>query len=309
VPINDDAYIEGNESFGLTLGNPAGAALGTQVSTTVTIADNRAAALAANPLDDSTAQFFVRQHYLDFLNREPDTSGWDFWIKQITSCGSDANCFAERRVNVSAAYFLSIEFQQTGYLVERMYKASYGNLPNAPVPIKFSEFLNDTHKVGDALVVGKLGWEAALENNKQAFATEFVQRSRFLAAYPTAMTPAKFVDQMNANAGSVLSASERNAAVAAFGNATDTSNVTARAQALRLVAESQNLYKAEFNRAFVLMQYFGYLRRDPNSGPDTDFGGYNFWLKKLDDFRGNYIRAEMVKGFIDSAEYRARFGP
>jgi len=57
-----------------------------------------------------------------------------------------------------------------------------------------------------------------------------------------------------------------------------------------------------------LMQYFGYLRRNPNGGPDTDFNGYNFWLKKLDDNGGDFIRAEMVKAFINSVEYRARFG-
>ncbi len=308
VPISDDAYIEGNEHFGVTLTSAAGATLGTQASTTVTIADNQAAG-AANPLDNLNPQFFVRQHYLDFLNREPDADGWDFWIKQITSCGSAASCVEQKRVNVSAAYFLAIEFQQTGYLVERMYKAAYGNLPNAPVPIKFGEFLSDTRNLGDDLVVGTTGWEGVLENNKQRFANQFVQRARFSSAYPISMTPAKFVDQLNANAGNLLSASDRAAAIALFGNASDTSNVTARAQALRQVAENPNLYKAEFNRAFVLMQYFGYLRRDPNSGPDTDFGGYNFWLSKLNQFGGDYIKSEMVKAFIDSAEYRARFGP
>jgi hypothetical protein len=308
VPISDDAYTEGSERFGLTLTNPAGAALGTQSTTTVTILDNQAAA-AMNPLDSADAQFFVRQHYLDFLNREPDNSGWDFWMKQISSCGFDFRCVEERRVNVSAAYFLAIEFQQTGYLVERMYKAAYGNLTNAPVPIKFNEFLADTQKIGDGLIVGKSGWEGTLENNKQTFATQFVQRSRFSAVYPTSMTPAKFVDQLNTNAGNVLSSSDRAAAIAVFGNASDTSNVSARAQVLRQVAENPNLYQAEFNRAFVLMQYFGYLRRDPNSGQDSDFGGYSFWLKKLNDANGNYIQAEMVKAFIDSAEYRARFGP
>ena len=167
----------------------------------------------------------------------------------------------------------------------------------------------DTQKIGDGLIVGKSGWEDTLENNKQAFANQFVQRSRFASAYPTSLTPAKFVDQMNANAGNVLSASDRAAAVAVFGTATDTSNLAARAQVLRKVAENQNLYKAEFNRAFVLMEYFGYLRRDPNSGQDADFSGYNFWLGKLNGFGGDYIKAEMVKAFIDSAEYRGRFGP
>ena len=96
----------------------------------------------ANPID--TAEYFVRQHYLDFLNREPDQAGLTFWSDQILSCGNDAACHERRRVNVSAAFFVSIEFQETGYLVYRIYKAAYGNLPSAPVPVRFSEFLPDT---------------------------------------------------------------------------------------------------------------------------------------------------------------------
>ena len=78
---------------------------------------------------------------------------------------------------------------------------------------------------------------------------------------------------------------------------------------LRAVAEDQDLSNAEFNRAFVLMQYFGYLRRDPNSGQDIDYSGYDFWLQKLIQFNGDYNQAEMVKAFITSVEYRQRFGP
>jgi hypothetical protein len=82
-----------------------------------------------------------------------------------------------------------------------------------------------------------------------------------------------------------------------------------RAQVLRAVAEDSNLANAEFNSAFVLMQYFGYLRRNPNDVPDTDYAGYNFWLNKLNNFNGDFVQAEMVKAFIESAEYRQRFGP
>ena len=79
-------------------------------------------------------------------------------------------------------------------------------------------------------------------------------------------------------------------------------------QVLRAVAENAVLITSEFNRAFVLTQYFGYLRRDPNAAPDTDFSGYNFWLNKLDMFNGDFAQAEMVKAFIESTEYRHRFG-
>src|SRR5207253_6225219 len=130
------------------------------------------------------------------------------------------------------------------------------------------------------------------------------QRTRFTTALPTSMTPAQFIDKLNSNAGNVLSPSDRATAIALFGGATDTSNTAARAQALRQVAENQNLSSTEFNRAFVLMQFFGYLRRDPNSGQDTDYTGYEFWLNKLNQFNGNYNAAEMVKAFIVSTEYR-----
>ena len=273
----------------------------------------------ATPGDPDNTDYFVHQHYVDFLDREPDASGFGFWTNEITLCGSDAQCVGVKRVNVSAAYYLSIEFQQTGYLVERIYKAAYGDAIGTstlngthqlPVPVvRFNEFLADTQKIGEGVVVLQTGWEQLLENNKQAFASEFVQRSRFTAALPTSMMPAQFVDNLNANTGNVLSASERSTAIALFGGATDTSNVAARAQALRLVAEDQDLYSAEFNRALVLMQYFGYLRRDPNSGRDSDFSGYDFWLNKLNQFNGNFANAEMVKAFITSGEYRTRFGP
>jgi hypothetical protein len=109
----------------------------------------------------------------------------------------------------------------------------------------------------------------------------------------------------------VLSETERTTAINLFGGAANSNNTTARAQAVRQVAEDTDLYNAEFNRAFVLAQYFGYLRRNPNDAPETtgDYTGYDFWLTKLNQFNGNYIAAEMVKAFLSSIEYRQRFGP
>ncbi len=267
------------------------------------------AAPVSNLIDD--AQFFVRQHYRDFLNREPDTNGLNFWTNEITSCGTDQSCIEAKRVNVSAAFFLSIEFQQTGYLVYRIYKASYGNLPGIPVPIKLSELLPDTQQIGQGVIVNQTGWEQALENNKQAFTSDFVQRSRFTSAYPTSMTPTEFVDTLFANAGVVPPDTDRAAAINDFALATTTADVAARARALRRVAENSRLAQQEFNRAFVLMQYSGYLRRNPNDPPELglNFDGYDFWLTKLTQFNGDYIGAEMVKAFITSGEYRLRFGP
>jgi hypothetical protein len=257
-------------------------------------------------------------HYHDFLNREADQSGLNFWTGQMTNCG--AADLTVCRVNVSGSFFLSIEFQQTGYLVERIYKAAYGDATGTStfgggshqlgVPVvRFNEFLKDTQRIGQGVVVLQPGWEQALENNKQAYAGEFVATSRFVTAFPTTMTPAQFVDQLNQNAGNVLSVNERTTAINLFGGAADSSNTTARAQALRQVAEDPDLFNAESNRAFVLAQYFGYLRRNPNDLPDTDYTGYEFWLNKLNQFNGDYVAAEMVKAFISAGEYRQRFGP
>ena len=74
------------------------------------------------------------------------------------------------------------------------------------------------------------------------------------------------------------------------------------------MAENAEFRRRQLSKAFVLMQYFGYLRRAPNALPDTNFDGYNFWLGKLNEFNGNYINAEMVKAFSSSDEYRKRFG-
>jgi len=260
---------------------------------------------AVNPLD--ATEYFVRQHYLDFLGREPDESGFNFWVNNIESCGTDLACREVKRIDTSAAFFLSIEFQHTGFLVYRAYEAAYGDLDSAPVPMSLREFTPDTQKISNGLVVNQSGWQQKLETNKQAFMNDFVQRPRFTTAYPISMTPAEFVDKLFATAHVASTDPDYAASVALFGTATDTANAVTRALVLRRLAENSSLTRRQFNRAFVLMEYFGYLKRDPNAGRDTDFAGYSFWLDKLNSFNGNFENAEMVKAFLSSPEYRARF--
>jgi hypothetical protein len=320
VLITEDGYTEPAEGFVVTLSNPTGpVVLNTPASVALAIIDNDNPPPIPNPIDD--AQNFVRQHYHDFLNREPDDSGLAFWTNEITQCGSNAQCVEVKRINVSASFFLSIEFQQTGYLVYRMYKVAYGDAMGTStlggshqlaVPvIRLNEFLPDTQQIGQGVVVGQTGWEQQLENNKVAFAADFVARARFMTAFATTLTPAQLVDALYANAGVTPSAAERSSVISEFGSATNTTDTAARARALRRVAENATLAQQEFNRAFVLMQYFGYLRRNPNDLPEStlDYTGYDFWLTKLNQFNGNFINAEMVKAFISSDEYRHRFGP
>jgi uncharacterized delta-60 repeat protein len=317
LPITNDSWAEGSENFTITLTNPTGGVVAAPSIATITITDNETVN-GINPLD--TTAFFVRQHYLDFLNREPDTDGFNFWVNQIDSCGADTQCIEVRRIHVSASFFLSIEFQDTGYLVERLYKVSYGDATGnstigpphtLPVPIvRFNEFLTDTQKLAKGVIVGQPGWETVLETNKQTLVAEFVQRTRFATAHPTVMTPTDFVSRLFINAAVLPTFAERQAAINEFGvGAVNTADLAARGRALRRVAEHPTLAMNEVNRAFVLMQYFGYLRRNPNDPQDSDHSGYDFWLTKLNLFNGNFISAEMVKGFITSIEYRQRFGP
>jgi hypothetical protein len=171
----------------------------------------------------------------------------------------------------------------------------------------------DAQRVGRNVVVTpppNNSWQVLLETNKQAFFLGWVQRPEFLARFPGGMSAANFVDTLNANTGGALTSSERDALVIQLsGN----NNTAGRASAVRQVAENSVFTNSEINKAFVLMQYFGYLRRNPDDigfdgQPDPNFNGYNFWLTKINQHNGNFIQAEMVKAFIVSIEYRQRFG-
>ncbi len=247
----------------------------------------RDAVITGNAID--TPEYFVRQHYVDFLGREPDPSGFAFWSNQIRSCGADAGCIERRTINVSAAYFLSMEFQGTGGLVDSLYRASYGRRP------QFAEFMPDAATVGQGVIVGGEGdWAGQLNANKQAFIAAWVQRPEFVASYG-GLGNGAFVDTLLGHTGVSYSQGERDALVSAL------SGGSTRAEVLRQIVENPSFVNAKRNETFVMMQYFGYLRRDP------DEGGYRFWLNKLNQFGGNFEQAEMVKSFIVSGEYRNRF--
>jgi hypothetical protein len=245
----------------------------------------RDAVSSGNVID--TADYFVRQHYLDFLGREPDESGFNFWSDQISSCGADAGCRERRTINVSAAYFLSIEFQQTGGLVDGLYRASYGRAP------RYAEFMPDAGVVARDVVVGRGNWAQQLESNKQAFVDAWVQRPDFRAAYD-GLGNAAYVDALISHTAGFNG--DRNALISGLNNSTLT-----RSAVLRQVVENEGFINTKRSEAFVMMEYFGYLRRDP------DESGYQFWLNKLNQFGGNFEQAEMVKAFITSGEYRQRF--
>jgi hypothetical protein len=181
---------------------------------------------------------------------------------------------------VSAAFFIELEFQDTGSFVYRLYRGSLGRRPS------YSEFSTDR----SSIVAG-----SNLEMNKQVLANDWVQRPAFLQLYPLSQTPEQFVNQLFDTAELTPFTSERQQL------ANDMRNGKSRAQVLQEVIEIAEFKLREYNPAFVLMQYFGYLNRDP------DQGGYDFWLNVLNNREPNNYRG-MVCSFITSREYQERFG-
>jgi hypothetical protein len=284
IPILNDNAIEGDETVNLDLSNSVGGGLGSITHAALTILDDE----SPNQIDETT--FFVRQHYLDFLGREPDASGLQFWTNNINSCGVNAQCREAKRVDTSAAFFLSIEFQETGYVVHRFYKASYNRAPT------FDEYLPDLTVIREGVVVGQPDAMARLEQNKRLFAEQWVNRAAFKQAF-AGTNEMQYVDRLLSNAGLTLTEGERTALIVGL-----LTNRETRAGVLLKIIEKEAFKQREFNAAFVTMEYFGYLRRTP------DATGFGFWLAKLNRFNGDYRRAEMVKAFLSSTEYRARFG-
>src|SRR5918993_3358876 len=248
------------------------------------------------PITIEDHDFFVQQQYVDFLSRFPDQPGFQFWLGQITGCGTNANCVEGQRINTSGAFFLAIEFQETGFLVYRLHKASFGDLP------RYENFMPNTRQVASGVVVNQGAWRAQLDTNKQNFINSWVQSAAFLQEYPAGMAAGAYVDKLIQKAGVPAGDVGRDALVSGLTASTET-----RASVLRKIAESAAFSAKEKNPAFVLMQYFGYLRRNPTDAPDNNLDGYHFWLQKLNNHNGDFHSAEMVKAFLVAGEYRTRF--
>lgn len=283
VALIDDGHAETAETFRVELLNPSGATLADGGSKTLTINDNDAPN-APNPIYETfTSNFFVRQQYLDFLSREPDARGLEDWLRVLRNC-SDVNTNpACDRITVSSSFFRSQEFQLKGYFVYLFYKVSLGRLP------LYTEIIPDMASVTGATA-------AEVFAKRDAFANNWLARPEFKTLYPGTLTPAEYVDKLLQTTGATLTgAITRETLIADLQTGRKT-----RAEVLRAIVEHPAVNAKEFNEAFVAMQYFGYLRRDP------DATGYQNWLNYLNanpsDFR------TMVRGFLNSNEYLLRFG-
>jgi uncharacterized protein (TIGR03118 family) len=202
ILIVDDDFDENDEIVDLAITNVTGAGAGVASPSVAVlrILDDDVGAPVTNSIDD--AAFFVRQHYLDFLNREPDAGGLAFWTNEITSCGADAACISHKRIMVSAAFFLSIEFQRTGLAAYLTHRAAFGAQgASSSGPVLYGVFERDVQALQQDYVVGQPGADAQIEANTQAYYAEFVTRPEFVDKYPSTLTNEQYVDNLLFSAG------------------------------------------------------------------------------------------------------------
>jgi hypothetical protein len=290
VPLIDDAHVEGAETVRVRLFSPSGAGASAQPTATLTINDNDAAP-AANPVEGNA--FFVRQHYLDFLSREPEAGEpWTGVLARCPNVHNDPEC--DRNL-VSSAFFQSPEFALKGRFVFQFYKAAFGRLP------EYAEIVVDMRSVAGRD-------QAEVFQKRAAFAQDFAARQEFAQAYGQ-MTHQQFVDALLGRYGLQQITTEDPQSPEGPAQVTLTrrqlvdgltGGALTRAKALRAVVQSSEADAREFNGAFVAMQYYGYLRRTPEQS------GYDAWLRVIGQDPSN-VRI-MIDGFMNSQEYRLRFG-
>lgn len=324
ILLVDDALVQGTQNFNVFLGPGVGMGVNGPGRVAVTINDNDTPPITSNPVE--TPAYFVSRQYYDFLSRTPDGPGLDYWAGQITSCGNDQNCISARRWQVSLAFFVELEFQQTGAYVYRLYRAAYGN--NQPFPNPMGDNLGQVYCVQTgcpfraahipsyqkfvtdrARVVGSQNLAA----DQLALATTFANRAEFRAVYPLTQTAAQYVDALLARIQTDSEANLTSQRTALIGLYNAASNQAAgRGVVLYRLADdnaqsspinNRAFIDAEYNRGFVLTQYFGYLRRDP------DMPGLNFWRDTVERFPLRNVTGQnaMVCAFVTSQEYQERF--
>ena len=224
------------------------------------------------------SDFFVQQHYIDFLGRMPEPAGFQFWLNILNNCSDRNNNPDCDRTFVSSRFFMSDEFQERGYFVYRLYDGVLGRLAH------FNEFIDDVRRLnGPQSVTDQV-------KNKEAYVRDFMARQEFQALFAQHTSPEAFVNALIAKAG--VSPANKATLVQLAGQD--------KALALKAFIETPEVTAKYYDRGFISMQYYGYLRREPEPA------GFQFWLQKMQETSHNY--RFMVSGFINSDEYKLRFG-
>ena len=292
IPIINDSIAEGSETFGVTLSNvTGGATLGAPATATVTITDNDAVT-GPNPI--FTTPFFVRQHYLDFLSREPEVG--EPWSGVLNGCSDVNNNPACDRLTVSGSFFGSPEFQLKGLYVYRFYKLAFNRLP------LYSEIVVDMRAVTGTT-------PAETFQKKATFTNNFVARTEFVNLF-NGQTNTQYVNTLMGRY-SLTSITTPDPA-----NPDGATKVTLTTADLinRLNGVGGTLTRAQVLRAIADSDQVGSCRVESGvcgdavlriSATHARHAGFNSWLNHLNanptDFR------TMVNGFMNSAEYRLAF--
>lgn len=246
--------------------------------------------------------FFVQEQYIDFLLRFPDGNGFKDWYATLAG-GPDSNGVVRPpcpnggygefdhpecdRVRVSAGFVQSYEFQGRGYWILRFgFVGLNRSIGTTRSSATYTEFIPALQQIGGP------NSPAQEEAAKVVYANAFVQRADFLSLFPNSLSNSQYVDGLESNAGVTLS--NKQTLINSLNGGTMT-----RADVLRNIVESQVVFDKFIISSFVTMEYFGYLRRDP------DTVGYKNWVDTLTADPNNY--RHMVFGFIYSTEYLTRF--
>ena len=202
----------------------------------------------------------------------------------IQSCGNNAKCLKDQRAKVSTAFFVEKEFQETGFFIFRLYKAALGRAPS------YEEFKADRQK----LVAGR-----DLKTVRRAFTESWIKQPQFTRLYPSKFTTPELVDALlkNIQATSTVALDDLRPRLIVEQN-----NDAGRARIVQELADDQQFVRKQYEPAIVYMQYFAYLKREPEPK------GLSFWTEVISKQGANDYHL-MVKAFIDSKEYRARFLP
>jgi hypothetical protein len=276
INIVSDRFVEGDEVIDLALSNPAGTGvgLGSPNASVLKIADNDTVP-GTNPID--VTSFFVRQHFLDFLKREPSTADMAYWSGIIDACGTNTTCRAAKRNEVSSRFMLLAESVDSTGLAFRMERAAFGGDPLYGEVMLLTQVKRD-RGTGEMLHT-------------------VVTNPRFVAAYGSASNTT-YVNTLVTQSGYAFSTTKKNAWISALNGATLT-----RADVLLQLARDAGYQTLVRNRWLVLSGYWAYFRRDP------DKSGFNARYTLIKAGGGNPLTSGLTNGFVTSGEYRQRFGP
>jgi hypothetical protein len=259
------------------------------------------------PITIADYDFFIQQQYIDFLRRFPEPDGLQFYLNILNGCSAaDVECVKFTKGALAANFFRSPEFQRKGSYVMYLYMVSLGQRPSTtaelgdPTKIErphYTEFMADLQAISDP---NDLGTEA----KKVALTDAWVQRPEVAARYPASLTNSQFVQKLLDTAGVTLSNQAQLVADLSAGTKT-------RAQVLKVIVESPEVNAKFYKPAFVTMQYFGFLRRDPEvcvGSANPSQCGYIFHNDRFKLVADQaFLENTMVRGFTESPEYFNRF--